>query len=141
MTRINCVPVQELSDAHLGAEYRELPRIFRLVRLAIARGEVPNLDDVPAYTLGKGHCRFFYPRLNYLVIRYAHIVAECERRGRLVSHPKLPTAGIPGAWFGNWQPTPQAMATNRARIAERSQPKTPKLGEWGLSPSSSYQRR
>ena len=28
MTRINCVPVEELTDKHLGAEYRELPRLF-----------------------------------------------------------------------------------------------------------------
>lgn len=28
MTRINVVPVTELTDKHLLAEYRELPRIF-----------------------------------------------------------------------------------------------------------------
>jgi len=31
MTRINCAPKKELSDKHLAAEYRELPRIFGLV--------------------------------------------------------------------------------------------------------------
>lgn len=32
MTRINVIPVQLLSDQHLGAEYRELPRVFGAVR-------------------------------------------------------------------------------------------------------------
>ena len=31
MTRINCVPVTELHDRHLVAEYRELPRCFALM--------------------------------------------------------------------------------------------------------------
>lgn len=120
MTRINCIPVQELSDKHLGAEYRELPRIFGLVRKAIERGERPNPDAIPEYTLDKGHCRFFYPRLNYLAIRYAAVVAECRRRGRKVNHPKLPTARIPSEWFQNWYPTPEAEKINRARITERN---------------------
>lgn len=119
MTRINCIPTRELTDKHLGAEYRELPRVFGLVRKAIHRGEKPNPDEIPKYTLGAGHCRFFYPRLNYLAIRYADLVAECRRRGRVVNHPKLPTSGIPGVWFGNWHPTSEAKKINRARIAER----------------------
>jgi len=31
MTRINLLPVKELSDQHLMAEYRELPRIVNAV--------------------------------------------------------------------------------------------------------------
>ena len=34
MTRINCVPVEELHQKHLVAEYRELPRVFRLAEAA-----------------------------------------------------------------------------------------------------------
>lgn len=29
MTRINVIPVSELSDQHLIAEYRELPRVLK----------------------------------------------------------------------------------------------------------------
>ena len=52
MTRINCVPPSELTVQHLVAEYRELPRIFALVRAAIARGERP--DDIPDGELWAG---------------------------------------------------------------------------------------
>ena len=36
MTRINCIPVEELSTPHLIAEYRELPRVFALAHNAAA---------------------------------------------------------------------------------------------------------
>ena len=36
MTRINTMPPEHLTDQHLFAEYRELPRIFALVLLARA---------------------------------------------------------------------------------------------------------
>ena len=79
MTRINCVPVQELTDAHLGAEYRELPRIFALARAAYLRGELPTDPRNPTeYTLGKGHVRFFYARLGWLRKRFLELVAECH---------------------------------------------------------------
>lgn len=32
MTRVNVIPVEELHDKHLIAEYREIPRIVNLVR-------------------------------------------------------------------------------------------------------------
>lgn len=35
MTRINLLPASELTDQHLIAEYRELPRIFTIVRTKI----------------------------------------------------------------------------------------------------------
>ncbi|ENT03393.1 hypothetical protein C038_02848 [Brucella sp. 63/311] len=43
MTRINCIPPAELTGPHLVAEYRELPRVFALVRAAIQRGEAPQI--------------------------------------------------------------------------------------------------
>ena len=49
MTRINLVKVEELSDQHLIAEYRELPRCLK---------QKVNLKDAPdRYTLGKGHVK------------------------------------------------------------------------------------
>lgn len=41
MTRINCVPVEELSGPHLVAEYRELPRVFALAEKAAAPSRSP----------------------------------------------------------------------------------------------------
>src|SRR5690606_3058429 len=78
MTRINCVPVQELSGPHLVAEYRELPRVFALAQKAAGRGA---LFQPTTYTLGKGHLLFFYTRLSYLARRHTELIEEMKRRG------------------------------------------------------------
>jgi len=119
VTRINCIPVEELTDKHLGAEYRELPRVFALVRDAAAKGKRPWDFPILHYTLGTGHVQFFYTRLSYLIDRYAELVAECRKRGRVVNFPDLPTHGLPDEWFGSWTPDETAQAVNRARIAQR----------------------
>lgn len=125
MTRINVVPVEELTREHLIAEYRELPRIFNLVRAAIARGETANDPRNPTeYCLGTGHCRFFYPRLRYLYFRQGELVGEMRRRGYEVNFTESPIEGLTGGpefdqWWGGYVPTPEALALNRARIAER----------------------
>lgn len=125
MTRINCVPPSELTTPHLIAEYRELPRIFGLVRAAIERGEKP--DDVrnPAeYRLGQGHVRFFYPRLGYLARRQKELIDEMLSRGFSPSFtdPAGLLTGIPVEWHGEWTPPAAATALNRGRIAERLKP-------------------
>jgi len=52
MTRINCIPVTELHNKHLVAEYRELPRIFKLAR---------RVDDASChYKLGAVIAPFFF---------------------------------------------------------------------------------
>ena len=123
MTRINCVPVEELTDKHLGAEYRELPRLFGQIQKAIERGEQPDDPRNPTeYKLGKGHTRFFYNKLLWLVTRHAQLVDECINRGRKVSFPRPPAFiyQIPNEWYGKmWEPTPEALELNRQRIKER----------------------
>ncbi|GLQ10921.1 endonuclease [Devosia yakushimensis] len=125
MTRINCIPPSELAAQHLVAEYRELPRIFALVRAAIARGEHPDDPRNPAeYRLGAGHVRFFYRRLAFLAKRQAALVAEMRVRGYqpLFTDTDRLLDGFPEIWCGDWQPTTEAIAINRARIAERLAP-------------------
>jgi deoxyribonuclease (pyrimidine dimer) len=124
MTRINVVPPVELTGKHLVAEYRELPRVFGLVRSAIGRGLSPADIAAPSeYTLGPGHIKFFYTRLLWLAWRHGYLVNEMIDRGyepkyrgslvlRHCSH-----IGI--GWWGDYEPTAEAMAINRARIAER----------------------
>ncbi len=123
MTRINCVPPAELTVKHLVAEYRELPRVFGLVRQAILRGERPDDSRNPTiYTLGKGHIRFFYSRLGYLSRRQASLVEEMRRRGYrpTFADVHLLVAEIPAEWCGEWEPTLEALGLNRARIVERT---------------------
>ena len=120
MTRINCIPVEELSGPHLVAEYRELPRVFALAGKAAARGDLTGPD---CYTLGKGHMRFFYVRLDYLVRRHQALVAEMRRRGfqpRFDGVTRASFPDIPAHCWQDWTPTADAMALNRARIAERT---------------------
>jgi hypothetical protein len=118
MTRINCVPVEELSDKHLGAEYRELPRVFALAQAAYLRGEDPNTYP-QKYVLGPGHVKFFYDRLGWLTIRFHQIVNECLARGRVCNFRAAPRVTNPPEWYRAWEPTPEALALNRQRIADR----------------------
>ena len=122
MTRINCVPPAELATPHLVAEYRELPRVFGLVRAAIARGERPDDPRNPTgYRLGAGHVRFFYRRLGYLARRQGLLVREMQARGHVprFTDPSGLLDGIPEGWREDWTPLPEALALNRARLAER----------------------
>ena len=122
MTRINCISPAELSQLHLIAEYRELPRVFALVRQAAARGERPDDPRNPGeYTLGRGHLRFFYPRLGYLLARQTALITEMQRRGyrTLYSSVDQLSDGIPEGWLGEWEPTQSAITLNRARIKLR----------------------
>lgn len=112
MTRINVVPVTELCDKHLLAEYRELPRIMRLAREG---------NDIPAeYTLGTGHVKFFYNKLSFIIDRYKEIVKECKKRKFNIQHEYLPVVKpIKSSLFGNYIPTEEALNLNRERIALR----------------------
>lgn len=130
MTRINCVPVQELTDKHLLAEYREMPRVSALARC---------LDDVPAvYLLGKGHVKFFYDKGEFLRRRFEdEIVPEMQRRGFVTRFTKY--RPHPDGLNNDWQPDEQALTINRKRIAQRlSERKTwPKEIQNHSAPTSS----
>ena len=121
MTRINCVPPEELTRQHLLAEYRELPRVFGQAAKAAGRGEQPDDPRNPTvYTLGRGHVRFFYGRLRYLAVRHDQLRLEMRRRGYKTNLPRMwGTVDLPTAWWQDWTPTEADMALNRARIAER----------------------
>ena len=62
MTRINVVPVGELSQLHLVAEYREITRLPKNLTKSLSRkAKEFNMDEIPPdYVLGKGHVKFFY---------------------------------------------------------------------------------
>jgi deoxyribonuclease (pyrimidine dimer) len=114
MTRINCIPVEELHNKHLVAEYRELPRVFKLAR--------PCPDAPNEYVLGSGHVKFFYDKLLYLYNRQVRLYNEMLKRGFKPNYnprtlKKLQTVGF--KLWNDWTPTEQALALNRARIQER----------------------
>jgi len=129
VTRINIVPVAELTNAHLAAEYRELPRVSNLAwkwqeRLddQIVHNVYRELSDnchIPEqYTLGKGHVKFFYNKGAYLKNRFENeIVPELRKRGYSLSYTKYRMH--PDGLNDDWMPDEEAMAINRARINER----------------------
>ena len=120
MTRINCVPVTELSGPHLVAEYRELPRVYALAEAAMLRGVQP--DSLPqTYVLGTGHVQFFYARLGYVTERHDQLIHEMLRRGYKPTWLDVPLlTEFPKLWRRGWEPDEGSLALNRARIAERS---------------------
>lgn len=117
MTRINCIPVGELTDKHLVAEYRELPRVCKLSRFPKRNEQFPS-----EYTLGSGHVKFFYDKLEFLCVRFSRLVQEMKRRGFKPKYETLPEehlVGKPIGLWNDWKPTEEAMSINRMRIAER----------------------
>lgn len=135
MTRINVVPPKELVRQHLIAEYRELPRIFSLVKRSQNSGKYPEGMIVPdilgpvnarikipkAYCLGTGHVLFFYDKLRWLVSRYHKLIQEIECRGynaNPIDDCDL-LAGVYKMWVNDWEPDDIALALNRQRIEER----------------------
>lgn len=79
MTRINVVPVKELSDQHLIAEYRELPRVVK---------QNINIEDAPLkYTLGKCHVKWAKLHSRWLMRRYLDITWELQNRGFNTNFP------------------------------------------------------
>lgn len=119
MTRINCVPVQELHSKHLVAEYRELPRVFKLAADYAVKHLSPPLDAPTVYTLGKGHVKFFYTRLGYCHLRFLQLVKEMELRGYSPQFRTVQKYRVPLGWNSRWNPTPEALALNRERIKQR----------------------
>lgn len=80
MTRINsAINPKNLTDQHLVAELRELPRIFTAVNKRIEKGK--SFDDIPdKFTLGTGHVKFFYNKTLFLQRRHAILRKEYRKR-------------------------------------------------------------
>lgn len=79
MTRINVVPVTELTNKHLIAEYRELPRIYKAALKFYLRGDKSIIPST--YRLGEGHVKFFYNKLGFINKRHKELINEMTSRG------------------------------------------------------------
>ena len=109
MTRINLVPVEELCNKHLVAEYRELPRISKAAK---------HITDAPSsYVLGKGHCKFFYDKGLFLQKRFAQLVAEMNKRGFTTNFTEY--RQHPDGLNNDYVPSDNEIEINRQRIKER----------------------
>lgn len=120
MTRINCIPVEDLHVKHLVAEYRELPRTFTLAKNFYERKDSSLIPK--QYTLGTGHVKFFYDKLGYLAERHKQLVNEMLRRGynpTFTDDLKQSFVDIPSKYWNNWVPTQKAIDENLERINQR----------------------
>lgn len=126
MTRINLVEPHQLTDKHLMAEYRELPRIFTAVLKLQEQGKTPVDVDIPErYVLGKGHVKFFYDKIDWLRQRYVKLILELEDRNfnldkEISKSVYSSTSLINVEWFKDYQPTPEDIYLNMIRICKRS---------------------
>ncbi len=127
MTRINLVDPSQLTDKHLMAEYRELPRIFTAVLKLQEQGKSPSDVDIPdQYVLGKGHVKFFYNKIGWLRLRYERIRNELVMsRGydldkSLWRSVTQNSYNITADWNTTYTPTPEEIYLNMVRLCKRS---------------------
>lgn len=130
MTRINVIPVEELSDAWLLAEYRELPRVIK---------QDINIDDIKegeAYRLVKSHVKWAKKHSWFTFNRYYHICEEMVKRGFKVNYSYeslldyvIETGLIDSENFRlDYKPVHYDINLNRQRLIERynANPKAPR---------------
>lgn len=109
MTRVNCVPVKELCNAHLIAEYHEMLRF---------RHPKTNIKIPDSYRMGKGHVLFFYNKGIYLLNRHEEIKNEMRHRG-IASNLSLDLSLWKDWQMQDWKPSEKDMKISRERIRER----------------------
>lgn len=121
MTRINVIPVQQLTGRHLVAEYREICRLPGNLHKSLNRKTPFCMSEIGAhYTLGTGHVKYFYNKMLFLQKRFKALVEEMVVRGY---KPQFTDGTIfeacPKEFFGDYTPTVEAMEINKRRINER----------------------
>jgi deoxyribonuclease (pyrimidine dimer) len=113
MTRINIgIDPQRLTDRHLLAEHREIKRIPNAIR----HGKAVVKDIPQSFTLGKGHVRFFYNKLGYLLERYKDIRQECIRRKFNITDYESAWQDIPAELMQNYIPTQKDIEIIMSRL-------------------------
>ena len=116
MTRINAsYPVEDLCDAHLMAEHREIKRIPNVI--VSGRYSLSNTPD--KFTLGTGHVKFFYKKCLYLKKRYEKLFTECRARGFNVEYYGHAWDNVPESFMNDWKETSAAFSLINERIEER----------------------
>ena len=90
MTRINIVPVKELMDQHLIAEYREITMVpGSLNRTLTSKKGLDYKKIADEFTLNSGHVYFFYDKGKYLHDRYDLIINEIRVASFLLRFLKI----------------------------------------------------
>jgi hypothetical protein len=118
MTRINAgFPVKNLTGKHLIAEHREIKRIPNTIKTGKAK--IINIPD--NFTLGVGHVKFFYNKLNYLKQRYEELFRECILRGYNVTYYGDCFNDLPNELMNDYIVTEEAKNLIEERIFQKLQ--------------------
>jgi deoxyribonuclease (pyrimidine dimer) len=126
MTRINLVDVEDLSDQHLFAEWREMVRIPTAVRKLNGQ-QFTGIPDT--YRMGAGHVKFFYNKLNFLHERYQQLTQELMTRNFKITirdEDEVFFSGIVQRNQVPWEPSKEEIEISAERISVRLREK-PKL--------------
>jgi len=122
MTRINLVPVGELADQHLVAEYREIFMVGSALQRSLASPNwEKNKKSIPTkFCLNTGHVKFFYNKGKYLNDRYLLLVEEMKNRG-MKPNPdrKFKKEQWPDELYKDWNPTDRDLVIIRQRLQEK----------------------
>lgn len=106
MTRINIIPVSDLTDQHLIAKYREITMVpAALTRTLNSKSGFSKNKISTKFTLNTGHVYFFYDKGLYLHKRYNSLVKEMTLRGFKPDVKRLfPKEIFPPELFNDWTP-------------------------------------
>jgi len=122
MTRINIIPVNELFDQHLIAEYREITMVpAALSRTLKSKKGLDESKIKNRYTLNQGHVYFFYNKGKYLNQRYQDLVKEMKLRG-FNPNPKRKFPKhifIDNNLYKDWNPSIKDLEIIRQRIESK----------------------
>lgn len=122
MTRINTIDPSLLTNEHLIAELRELPRIPN--NIASGKAKV-DMKSIPlSYVLGAGHVKFFYNKLAYLAKRHTLLREEYKSRTGKdfsieIDWSWVTTNLVYASLFKDWVPGLDDHKKNIDRIKER----------------------
>lgn len=116
MTRINLIDPVELMDQHLTAEHLEIGYLIGSLRRSLS-SKTP-IQIPPEFTLGKGHVKFFYNKVQYLQNRHQQLKVEGAKRGINLTY-QIDWSGLPAWTMKNWTPSDRDKDIVRERIQER----------------------
>ncbi len=117
MTRVNVIEPVYLTNRHLLAEYKEITQFMHLAK----RSDLIGLPD--DYTLGKGHCKFFFDKGLFIRKRFELLGKELIKRNFAVKeelfYERIERIEKSFLVWKDYQPTAKAIKINIERIKQR----------------------
>ena len=118
--RINIIPVQELADQHLFAEFREIKMLPKMFLKSYNTPTGIQFNRIKqSYTLNAGHGYFFYNKFKYIERRFKELSEEVLARGYKTASFDFDLSKIPVAFFNDYTPTFEEQQVNVERILLR----------------------